>query len=93
MFTVGQEVYVVNIEPLEGNDVAPKLTMGNKETIKQIILDAEGNQHLDVGLPSEYAYIRSFETKEELPNGDKIHWCHPSRFSIEPLTSSGDASA
>lgn len=90
MFTVDQDVYVVKTEPLEGNDVAPDLVMGEKKTIYKIILDREGNQHLDVGLQSHYGYIRSFETKEELPEGNIIHWCHPSRFSTEPPKNSED---
>ncbi len=54
--------------------------MGESKTVKEITLDRKGNQHLDVGVPSSVTFVRSWETKEELPNGDKIHWCHPSRF-------------
>lgn len=56
------------------------LRVMNKLHIKEIILDAEGNQHLDVGLKSHLNYITSYETKEDLPRGKEIHWCHPSRF-------------
>lgn len=48
--------------------------------VKGIVLDSAGNQHLDVGLKSDLNWVKSIETGEELPDGDKIHWCHPSRF-------------
>ena len=79
-FTVGEEVEVIQIDPLPGNDVAPPLEIGQKYPVIGIYIDQQGNQHLDIGIVSRYNYIRSFETKELLPNGDKIHWCHPSRF-------------
>lgn len=79
----GQEVIIVNNEILKGNTVGPTLTLGDVKKIKRIILDKNGNQHLDLGLKSRYMYIRSYETKEELPNGDSIHWVHPSR--VTPL--------
>ena len=79
-FKTGQKLKVIKIEPLKGNDVAPPLVLGEIKTIKGIVLDKKGNQHIDVGLESKFNFIRSFETKENLPNGDKIHWCHPSRF-------------
>lgn len=73
-------VTVINIDPLPGNTVAPPLRMGAALAIKEVITDRNGNQHIDVGLASNYNYITSYETKEELPRGDSIHWCHPSRF-------------
>jgi hypothetical protein len=78
-----ETVKCINIEPLNGNEVAPPLELNKEYLIKDIVLDEKGNQHLDVGLISEYNYIRSIETEEELPNGKEIHWCHPSRF--EPI--------
>lgn len=80
-FKVDETVLAVNNEPLEGNTKAPKLEVGKKYTIKGIIQDKEGNDHIDVGLVSELEYVTSWETKEELPDGDSIHWCHPSRFT------------
>lgn len=74
------KVRCTNINPLEGNEIAPPLELGKEYEILNTIQDSAGNPHYDVGLVSKYSYIRSFETKEELPNGDKIHWCHPSRF-------------
>ncbi len=81
-FEVGQKVRVVNNTPLRGNDVAPHLKVGDEKEVLQIVLDSKGNQHLDVGLESNLQYVRSWETKEDLPNGNKIHWCHPSRFEL-----------
>jgi len=82
IFTVGVDVKVINISPLDGNDKAPALELHKVYTVNQITLDSQGNQHLDVGLVSDLNYVRSWETKEELPEGDKIHWCHPSRFEL-----------
>ena len=80
LFSVGDEVRAVNIKPYEKNGVAPPLIEQENYTIKSITIDSKNNQHLDVGLVSEYNYISSRETAEELRNGDTIHWCHPSRF-------------
>ena len=85
-FAVGMLVVAENIQPLEGNDKAPPLKPNGLYTVNGITLDEEGNQHLDVGIPSEVSYVRSWETKEELPDGDKIWWCHPSRFIIVETT-------
>jgi len=73
---------VLDNEPLEGNEIAPPLTKGNEVTYQGHILDKDGNPHINVGIKSNYNFIRSFETKEELPQGHLIHWCHPSRFEI-----------
>lgn len=82
MFKVEDKVKCINVAPLKGNEEAPNLKFDKEYIVKEIILDKEGNQHLDVGLPSELNYIRSYETKEELPRGKEIHWCHPSRFKL-----------
>lgn len=79
-FSVDDEVEVVNTKPLPGNTVAPPLKEEEVYTVERIYFDKQGNQHLDVGLKSEYEYISSYETGEWLPQGHKIHWCHPSRF-------------
>lgn len=79
IFEVGEIVEVFNIEPLPGNDKAPALILGEKYKILKIILDSQGNQHLDLGIVSNLNYVRSYETKEDLPDGNKIHWVHPSR--------------
>ncbi len=79
-FEINDPIECINDKPLEGKSVCPPLKFGFNYTVKGIVLDSQGNQHLDVGLESKYNYIESFETKEDLPNGNKIHWCHPSRF-------------
>lgn len=81
-FKKGDSVKVVNVDLLKGNDKKPELILGSKHNIEEIIEDSKGFQHIDVGLKSKLNYIRSFETKEELKDGDKIHWCHPSRFEL-----------
>lgn len=77
---VGDKIIAVNVEPLKGNDEAPKLELGKEYEIIEIAEDSRGNPHFDVGLLSGLKFVRSWETKEELPRGDSIHWCHPSRF-------------
>lgn len=81
-FLTGDIVQCINDQPLEGNSIAPPLKLGDLYTIKGMSLDSKGNQHYNIGLVSKYNYIRSYETSEELPEGDKIHWCHPSRFKL-----------
>lgn len=61
-------------------DKHPPLVLGEIYDVKNIHTDAGGFQHWDVGLTSTVDYITSFDTGELLPDGDKIHWCHPSRF-------------
>jgi len=82
MFEKDTKVKCINNKELPGNDYAPALEVGKEYTIKDIILDSAGNQHLDVGLVSHLNFVTSYETKEELPKGNKIHWCHPSRFEL-----------
>lgn len=79
-FILGESIVCINKEPLKGNDIAPPLEVGKEYSIKGIAIDKAGNQHLDVGLKSMYNWVTSYETKEALPDGDRIHWCHPSRF-------------
>lgn len=81
-FNVGDTIKCKNDSPLSGNTFAPDLVIGEDYPVKHIITDSKGNQHLDVGLKSELNYVTSWDTGEELPDGDKVHWCHPSRFSL-----------
>lgn len=70
----------INIKPLTGNDVAPNLTDGLNYRILAIIKCSCGQDHYDVGLTSLYNFIRCHDCKEHLPNGENVHWCHPTRF-------------
>jgi hypothetical protein len=79
-FTVGQQVRCIDTSPLSGNSIAPDLEEGKVYNIISIAVDKEGNQHLDVGVVSTFAYITSYETGEILPHSNTIHWCHPIRF-------------
>lgn len=81
-FEIGQTVLCQKVAPLPGNSIAPPLELNKEYPVLGITLDSKGNQHIDVGLVSRYNFITSFETREELPNGDAIHWCHPSRFIL-----------
>ena len=81
-FQVGQKVKVISDGILPGNDIAPKLTLEKEYEILSIEEDSKGNQHINVGIESTVNFVTSYETKEHLPHGDKIHWCHPSRFEL-----------
>lgn len=82
-FKVGDVVIAKNNKALPGNDRAPALELEKEYPVIEVILDSKGNQHLDVGLPSNLNYVTSHETGEELPRGNEIHWCHPSRFVLK----------
>lgn len=81
-FKVGDKITCKNNTILKGLEAAPPLILNEKYTVLQVIQDSKGNDHLDVGLVSTLNYVRSLETKEDLPDGNKIHWCHPSRFVL-----------
>lgn len=78
----GQDVICLFIDPLPGNKHAPPLEFGKAYKVNNIHIDKMGNAHIDVGLPSSLAFVSSYATGEELPEGDKIHWCHPNRFEV-----------
>lgn len=82
IFKVDDMVEIENHMPLPGFAVAPPLMKGEVKKVIGIFIDSAGNQHLDLGLKSEYDVIRSYETKETLPNCKVIHWVHPSRVKL-----------
>lgn len=75
-----KQLRCINADPLEGNVYGPALVKGDIYPLNETIFDSKGHMHFDVGLKSFLNYVRSYETKEELPRGNEIHWCHPSRF-------------
>lgn len=87
---VGTIIRCINAEPFPGNKVGPPLELGKQYPIKGVYEEIakegpKGNcifHHYDVGLVSEYNFITSQDTGVELPGGETIHWCHPSRFEI-----------
>lgn len=68
------------VEPLKGNTIGPPLLAGENYLIIDIYACRCGQQHIDVGLKSEYNYITCYTCQQMLPQGEKIHWCHPIRF-------------
>ena len=82
IFKVGDKVKCINAKILKGNNKGPSLTEGEEYEVKEILVDPKGYSHLDVGLKSTLSYVSCWETKEELERGDKIHWCHTSRFEL-----------
>lgn len=84
-FTVGDTITCKQIGPLTGNAVGPPLEMDKDYILLNIYLDSEGNAHFNIGLTSEYNYVRSYITEEHLPNSGKgdVHWCDPVRFIVK----------
>lgn len=85
-YVIGQDVRVVKTDKLSGNEIGPPgLVMGEKKKVLDIVLDGQGNQHLDLGIKSDVNFVSSYETAEVLPNSQVggVHWCHPSR--VEPI--------
>lgn len=80
MFNVNEKVVCINNKVFDYSENKPPLEEGKEYKIEAIQLDSKGNQHLHVGIKSNLNYVRSKETLEELKDGDKFHWCHPSRF-------------
>lgn len=81
-FEVNNIVTCINNKKLEGNDYAPPLKVDQDYTIQEIWVDRDGNQHLHVGLTSRVNFVRSYETKEVIPDSRLKWWCHPSRFKL-----------
>lgn len=77
----------INTKPLTGNTIAPPLKLFDEYTVLQLYTCKCGQDHYDVGLVSKYEYVSCHTCSEMLPEGNKVHWCHPSRFADEaPVT-------
>ena len=74
-----------NKEPLKGNDIAPPVKVGEEYKANKIYTCPApcGQQHIDVGLKSNYNWVSCHGCGEKLPDGDVIHWSHPSRFNLK----------
>ncbi len=82
MFRPGEIVKPIFFSPLPGRSKAPQLVAENAYPIKSIIWDSQNYPHFNVGLESKLNFVTSYETGEELRDGDRIHWCHPIRFIL-----------
>ena len=49
----------INTKPLSGNEVAPPLVEGETYELLNTIYDSKGNPHYDVGLESNYNYVKN----------------------------------
>jgi hypothetical protein len=79
----GDHLTVIFDQPLPGNDVAPPIKRGQAYVCKGVYTDSDGHDHIDIGLPMNVSYVRSYATDERLP--PTTHWCHPNRFVISRL--------
>lgn len=71
----------INIQPLEGNMIAPPLVLNKDYGKPQVIHTCDcGQDHYDVGLKSTVTFVRCYKCKKELPLGHIVWWTHPSRF-------------
>jgi hypothetical protein len=70
----------INNQVLKNNDHGPLLIENEKYLVKEVYTDADGYDHIDVGVVSRLNWVSCYETKKPIPRGDKIHWCHPVRF-------------
>lgn len=78
----GSIVRCVNAQVMPGRKIGPPLVLNQQYEVKEVLVDKQGYEHVDVGLLSEHNYITCFETGEELERGDRVHWCHKSRFEV-----------
>lgn len=79
IFNLNDNVTCLNAKPLSGNNVAPPLTEGSSYPVSEIHTCGCGKQHLGLGLPMNYNWVKCYTCGEEMPT--HTHWCHPSRFS------------
>jgi hypothetical protein len=82
MFHLGQVIRCIVTRALSESGIKPALTMAQEYKIEAATKCSCGELHIDVGLKSEYNYVRCYKCGEELPHGDKIHWCNSSRFDL-----------
>lgn len=84
IYEIEDIVKIINDAPLSGNSIAPPVVIGEEHSVKNIFLDSQGNQHLDLGYISKYSWVTSWETNEILPNSNfnGVHWIHPSRVKL-----------
>jgi hypothetical protein len=73
---------VINTAPMPGNKIAPPLTLGEAVRFRKMHICKCGERHYDVGLSSEVNSVTCYKCREELPDGDEIHWAHSSRFEV-----------
>lgn len=78
---IGDKVKCIDISPKSESGIVPPLELNKEDYVVQDIIRTHGDHdHIDVGLKSNWTYISCAETGIKIPNGSKIHWCHPSRF-------------
>jgi hypothetical protein len=76
----GDTLICVNDKVLGDNVIAPTLNVGDEYPAKKVFVCGCGQEHVDVGITSQYNYVRCYICKEDLPNSDSIHWCNSIRF-------------
>ncbi len=74
------QIKCINNNRLVGNDLKPDLKINGLYELKEVHTCKCGEKHYDVGLVSEINWVTCYKCREVLPNSDKIHWAHSSRF-------------
>lgn len=80
---VGTKLKCIFNQVLPGNEHAPSLELGKIYECKEVYVERISGRphlHIDVGLPLELNYVKSYATGMELPK--TTHWCHPNRFIV-----------
>lgn len=84
----GDMLEAANVQPMPGNEIAPPLILGDAYPFQKEHICGCGEKHFDVGLLSKVNFVTCYKCEEKLPGGDKIHWCHASRF-VRPQSAIG----
>lgn len=82
---LGKIVQCVNAKPLEGNTIAPPLIEGESYPVVGVVVCECGQNHFNVGLISKVNYVTCYKCRKALPEGNAIHWAHPSRFVLNEV--------
>lgn len=78
----GTQLKCINIKPLQGNDIAPRLKLEETYTLVEEYTCKCEEKHYNVGVTSYVNSVTCYKCREELPHSDVIHWCHSSRFEV-----------
>lgn len=76
-----KKVICINAKPLPGNDIGPRVVVGESyDVIKEYTCKC-GQIHYDIGIVSKLNYVECYLCRETLPDSKKIHWANSTRFN------------